>query len=176
MSEKGSCNHEWDMETILMSCPPQVRCKKCYDTKFLDEPSEEYGNWKFGSGKEFTNKTWIENIVKMQERESIQSKLAPIVQEYGIEKVDAALQFCRKEHDSCAFEKKLNMSSTCYGDLNYYITCFERLLVCMKETNKQHEKICEFFRLTFRSSDPFKDNSGSCPYVMEFRWGDKNEK
>lgn len=45
---------------------------------------------------------YLENgaiIDLMQEREAIQSKLAPIVQEYGIQKIDQALEFCRNEKE-----------------------------------------------------------------------------
>jgi len=49
------CKHEWDNSILLLSDPPQKRCKKCGKTKYISEytagidwstdsqPEEKYG-------------------------------------------------------------------------------------------------------------------------------------
>jgi hypothetical protein len=78
------------------------------------------------------------------------------------------------ETDQCAFEKKVIANDEVYGDFHSYIRVFSALISCMKETNKLHERSCEFFRLTFRPSN-ISDNSGMSPFVFEMRWGNKSE-
>lgn len=49
-----------------------------------------------------------------------------------------------------AFGKKLGIAEFAYGDIPVLLMAIEKLLYCMKETNKNHEVECEFFRLDFR--------------------------
>jgi hypothetical protein len=78
----------------------------------------------------------------------------------------------KNQTDNCEFEQKVIANDVVYGDFDHYIRVFSALISCMKETNKMHERSCEFFRLTFRPAN-ILDNAGMSPFVFEMRWGDK---
>lgn len=77
------------------------------------------------------------------------------------------------ELDKLAFEKLLIIPDHMYGDHVHYIRCFQLLLQCMKETNKIHEKNCEFFQIRFRPTIPLLERPEGLAF--EFRWGNKDE-
>lgn len=75
-----------------------------------------------------------------------------------------------------AFEKKLGLAECLYGNIPAISNAIERLMVCMKETNKIHQVECEFFRLDFRQ--PYLDEQMQFPYgslILDMKWGSKKE-
>ncbi len=75
-----------------------------------------------------------------------------------------------------AFEKKLGVNESLYGNISELIVAIERLLICMKETNKNHNLHCEFFRLDFRQ--PYFDEMMQFPMgslILDFKFGCKKE-
>ncbi len=75
-----------------------------------------------------------------------------------------------------AFEKKIGIASSLYGDIPSLINTIQLLLHCMKETNKNHEVGCEFFRLDFRQ--PYFDEKNQFPIgalLLDMKWGSKKE-
>ena len=77
-----------------------------------------------------------------------------------------------------AIEKKLAIADCLYGDKNYYVFIFEKLIQCMKETNKLHGLSSEFFRLDFRQQDYYEEFNRVFPFgslVLDLKWGSKKE-
>ena len=75
-----------------------------------------------------------------------------------------------------AFEKKLRISDILYRNPSAISIMIERLMVCMKETNKLHGVECEFFRLDFR--EPYFDEQDQFPVaalILHMKWGSKKE-
>jgi len=77
-----------------------------------------------------------------------------------------------------AFGKKLGITENYFFETNMkcLLDCIERLLFCMKETNKNHGVECEFFRLDFRQ--PYFDEKFEFPlgcFLLDLKWGSKKE-
>lgn len=75
-----------------------------------------------------------------------------------------------------AFEKKIGISDVLYSNPFEICKMIERLLWCMKETNKLHDVKCEFFRLDFRQQyfdESFEFPQGSL--ILHLRWGSREE-
>lgn len=75
-----------------------------------------------------------------------------------------------------AFEKKIGLSECLYGNKEGIFIAIERLMACMKETNKMHNASCEFFRLDFRQ--PYLDETFQFPLgclILHLQWGSKKE-
>lgn len=75
-----------------------------------------------------------------------------------------------------AFGKKLGISEFMYGDIPVLLDAIGRLLYCMKETNKNHNVECEFFRLDFRG--PYFDETLEfplCALILDMKWGNKKD-
>lgn len=77
-----------------------------------------------------------------------------------------------------AFEKKLGIPDCAYGDIPLIIRAISLLLLCMKDTNKLHEKSCEFFRLDFRQQHFDESLLEKFPIgslILDLKWGSKEE-
>lgn len=75
-----------------------------------------------------------------------------------------------------AFEKKLGIPISAYGDTNTIVRAIELLMVCMKDTNMLHGVECEFFRIDFRKS--FSDEDKPLIFeslILNMQWGSKKE-
>lgn len=75
-----------------------------------------------------------------------------------------------------AFGKKLGIADCVYGNLATLASMIQRLMFCMKETNKNHGVECEFFRLDFRQ--PYFDETIEFPIgalILDMKWGSKKE-
>jgi len=75
-----------------------------------------------------------------------------------------------------AFGKKLGIAECLYGNPSAISDIVGRLMVCMKETNKNHGVECEFFRLDFRQ--PYFDERMEFPIgalILDMKWGSKKE-
>lgn len=75
-----------------------------------------------------------------------------------------------------AFGKKLGIADSLYGNPSAICHIVEKLMVCMKETNKKHGVKCEFFRLDFRQ--PYFDEQLEFPFgflILDMKWGSKRE-
>lgn len=75
-----------------------------------------------------------------------------------------------------AFEKKVGINGGVYGDAVVLTEMFQRLLVCMRETNKLHGCECEFFRLDYRQ--PYLDERLVFPvdcFILDMKWGCRDE-
>lgn len=75
-----------------------------------------------------------------------------------------------------SFEKKIGIHGQLYGDIPALIEMIERLFYCMKETNKNHNVECEFFRLDFRQ--PYFDEELEFPrgcLILDLKFGSKEE-
>jgi hypothetical protein len=82
----------------------------------------------------------------------------------------------KEEKINFAFEKKLGVAEILYGKPAQLSALIERLLYCMKETNKFHDVECEFFRLDFRQ--PYFDEQIQFPVgslILDMKWGSKEE-
>ena len=81
-----------------------------------------------------------------------------------------------EKQPSFAFEKKLGVHDMIYGNIPALMKMIERLLYCMKETNKNHGVKCEFFRLDFRQ--PYLDETFQFPigsFILDLKFGSKKE-
>jgi hypothetical protein len=75
-----------------------------------------------------------------------------------------------------AFEKKLGVHDMAYGNIKLIAESLQKLMLCMKETNKIHNVDCEFFRLDFRQ--PYFDERMQFPIgslILDMKWGSKKE-
>ena len=75
-----------------------------------------------------------------------------------------------------AFGKKLGIAECVYGNHATLASMIQRLMLCMKETNKNHGVECEFFRLDFRQ--PYFDETMEFPIgalILDMKWGSKKE-
>ncbi len=77
-----------------------------------------------------------------------------------------------------AFGKLLGVNEQIHGDNHTLIIAIERLMCCMKETNKIHNMTCEFFRLDFRPQTLNEELCRRFPLgalVLDLKWGSKAE-
>lgn len=75
-----------------------------------------------------------------------------------------------------AFEKKLGIADCLYGDIPALLMGIEKLLYCMKETNKMHNVECEFFRLDFRPRYIYEQpNFPIGSLILDMKWGSQQE-
>lgn len=75
-----------------------------------------------------------------------------------------------------AFGKKLGIAECLYGNPVAISDMVARLMVCMKEINKNHGVECEFFRLDFRQT--YFDEQMQFPFgslILDMKWGSKKE-
>lgn len=75
-----------------------------------------------------------------------------------------------------AFEKKIGVSESLYGNQRAIAQVIERLIFCMKETNQKNDFECEFFRIDFRQ--PYFDERMEFPLgflILHIKWGCKKE-
>ena len=77
-----------------------------------------------------------------------------------------------------AYEKKIGMAECMYGDIPFLMRLIEKLLYCMKESNKLNEKSSEFFRLDFRPTYLDEEITQIFPrgsLILDLKWGSKKE-
>jgi len=75
-----------------------------------------------------------------------------------------------------AFGKQVGIAECMLGNISCMQDILGRLMVCMQETNKNHDVSCEFFRLDFRQ--PYFDEQLIFPIgslILDMKWGSKKE-
>jgi len=75
------------------------------------------------------------------------------------------------------FEKTIGLHALGCDKIDFILDNIAKLLICMKETNKFHDKTCEYFRLEFRPPNFYEAMSyplGSL--ILDMKWGCKSEE
>lgn len=75
-----------------------------------------------------------------------------------------------------AYEKKIGIHQQVSNDIPFLLNMIERLISCMRESNKINGVSCEFFRLDYRQ--PYLDEQFQFPYgylILELKWRSRKE-